>query len=117
MTVPKKASNLSTPKKLADITMRERKRQPTHPGGILKRHYLDALNLSVADVARALRVSRKTLSKLVNERGAVTPDMALRLSKAFNTTPELWLNLQQTYDLWHTAHSTKGWMTVHAFAA
>src|SRR3974390_258117 len=97
--------------------MRERKRQPTHPGGIIKRQYLETLNLSVAEVADALKVSRKTLSKIVNERGAVTPDMALRLSKAFNTTPELWLNLQQTYDLWYTAHSSKGWMAVHAVAA
>ena len=91
--------------------MRERNRPPTHPGGILKRQYLETLNLE------ALRVSRKTLSKIINQRGAVTPDMALRLSKAFNTTPQLWLNLQQSYDLWHTAHSSKGWMAVHAVAA
>ena len=97
--------------------MRERNRPPTHPGGILKRQYLETLNLGVAEVAEALKVSRKTLSKIVNERGAVTPDMALRLSKAFNTTPQLWLTLQQTYDLWHTAHSSKGWMAVHAVAA
>lgn len=97
--------------------MRLRHRAPTHPGGILKRQYLEALNLSVAEVAAALRVSRKTLSKIVNERGAVTPDMALRLSKAFKTTPELWLNMQQAYDLWHATHSTKGWMAVHAVAA
>jgi antitoxin HigA-1 len=97
--------------------MRVRHRSPTHPGGILKRQYLETLDLSVAEVAEALRVSRKTLSKIVNERGAVTPEMALRLSKAFNTTPELWMNLQQTYDLWHAAHSSKGWMAVHALAA
>jgi addiction module HigA family antidote len=97
--------------------MRKRNRPPTHPGGIIKRQYLETLNLSVAEVAEALKISRKTLSKIVNERGAVTPDMALRLSKAFNTTPELWLNLQQTYDLWQTAHSTKAWMGVHALAA
>jgi len=97
--------------------MQERHRAPTHPGGILKRQYLEALNLGVAEASEALRVSRKTLSKIINERGAVTPDMALRLSKAFNTTPELWLNLQQTYDLWHTAHSSKGWRAIHAVAA
>ena len=74
------------------------KRLPTHPGGILKRQYLEPMELNVAQVADALKVSRKTLSKIVNERGAVTPDMALRLSRAFSTTPELWLNLQQTYD-------------------
>src|SRR5579872_1784460 len=97
--------------------MRKRKRQPTHPGGILKRQYLEPLGFNVAQVADALNVSRKTLSKIVNERGAVTPDMALRLSRAFSTTPELWLNLQQTYDLWCTSRSSRDWKTVHAVAA
>jgi addiction module HigA family antidote len=68
-------------------------------------------------VAYFLGVSRKTLSKIVNERGTVTPDMAARLSKAFNTTPESWLNLQQSYDLWHTLHETSAWKKVHAIAA
>src|SRR5690349_14793855 len=97
--------------------MRERKRPPTHPGGILKRHYLEPLDLSVAQVAEALKVSRKTFSKIVNERGAVTPDMALRLSRAFNTTPQIWLNLQQAYDLWQTSHHSRIWKAVQAVAA
>ena len=75
-------------------------RKPTHPGGILKRHYLEPLSLTISKVAEDLRVSRKTLSKIINEKGSITPDMALRLSKAFNTTPELWLNMQTNYDLW-----------------
>ena len=86
-----------------------RKRPPTHPGGILKRHHLEPLSWSVSRAAAALGVSRKTLSKIVNERGAVTPEMALRLSKAFHTTPQLWLNLQQTYDLWHAVHDSSAW--------
>jgi len=57
-------------------------------------------------------VSRKTISKIVNENGAVTPDMALRLSRAFDTTPELWLNLQRNYDLWHAAHDSSTWQAV-----
>lgn len=73
--------------------MRIRKRPPTHPGGILKRHYLEPLSLTISDLAKILGVSRKTISKIVNEHGSITPEMALRLSKAFNTTPELWLNL------------------------
>ena len=97
--------------------MRERKRPPTHPGGILKRQYLGPLELSVAQVAESLRVSRKTFSKIVNGRGAVTPDMALRLSRAFNTTPQLWLNLQQTYDLWQTSRHSHSWKAVHAVTA
>ncbi|MFC1679158.1 HigA family addiction module antitoxin [Elusimicrobiota bacterium] len=89
--------------------MDSRKRPPTHPGGILKRHYLEPLSLSITAAAKALRVSRKTISKIVNERGDVTSDMALRLAKAFGTTPELWLNLQQNYNLWHASHDCKAW--------
>jgi len=76
------------------------KRKPTHPGGILKRHYIDPLSLTISGIAKDLGVSRKAVSKIVNERCSISPDMALRLSKAFNTTPELWLNLQAKYDLW-----------------
>ena len=94
--------------------MRSRKRPPTHPGGILKRHYLEPLSLSVSQVAEALRVSRKTVSKIVNERGAVTPEMALRLARAFRTTPELWLNLQRNHDLWHATHDSKAWQSASA---
>ncbi len=86
-----------------------RKRSPTHPGGILRQHYLEPLALSISAAALALGVSRKTVSKIANERGDVTPDMALRLAKAFRTTPELWLNLQQNYDLWHASHDSRGW--------
>ena len=93
----------------AVATMRARKRPPTHPGRILREDYLDPLSLSVTKLADYLDVSRKTVSKIVNERGAVTPDMALRLSKAFQTTPTLWLNLQKEYDLWHAEHESRSW--------
>jgi addiction module HigA family antidote len=89
--------------------MRKMTRPPTHPGEVLKMHYLEPLQLTISDAAEGLGVSRKTLSKIVNERGAVTPDMALRLAKAFRTTPELWLNLQRNHDLWHTAHESRAW--------
>ncbi len=77
-----------------------RKRKPTHPGGILKRHYLEPLSLTITEVADDLGVSRKTMSKIINERGAITPGMALRMSKACSTSAELWMNLQTNYDLW-----------------
>lgn len=96
--------------------MRARQRPPTHPGGIIKRHHLEPLSLSVSAAAAALGVSRKTLSKIVNERGAVTPEMALRLAKAFHTTPQLWLNLQQKYDLWHAQHDSTAWQAAQAIA-
>jgi len=63
-------------------------------------------------MAEILGVSRKTLSRIVNEHKSITPEMALRLSKALNTTPDLWLNLQKNYDLWYTTHATKEWQKV-----
>lgn len=92
--------------------MRERKRPPTHPGLILKHHYLEPLHLSITYVADVLRVSRKTLSYIVNGKATITPDLALRLARAFRTSAELWLNLQQAYHLWHTAHTTRVWKEV-----
>ena len=92
--------------------MRTRKRPPSHPGSILKLHYLEPSGISVTDLAKELRLSRKTVSKILNERGAVTTDVSLRLSRAFDTTPELWLNLQRNYDLWHTANETTDWQAI-----
>ncbi len=92
--------------------MSMRKRQPTHPGGILKRHYLQPLSLSITEAADDLGVSRKMLSKTVNERGSITPDMALRLSKALNTSAGLWLNLQTSYDLWIASHKSGDWRNI-----
>jgi addiction module HigA family antidote len=94
--------------------MRERKRPPVHPGRILKNQHLLPLSISLTELARVLGVSRKTISKIVNERGVITPDMALRLSRAFNTTPDLWLGLQQEYDLWHAMNDSKEWRQVRA---
>ena len=73
------------------------KRTPTHPGRIIKEDYLQPLSLTITEVATILGFSRKTLSKILNERGTITPDMALRLSRAFDTTPDLWLNLQKIF--------------------
>lgn len=94
-----------------------KRRPPTHPGGILKRHYLEPLSLPISRAAAVLGVSRKTVSKIVNERGDVTPDMALRLAKTFRTTPELWLNLQRNFDLWHAAHDSKSWQRARVLMA
>lgn len=89
--------------------MRERKKRPSHPGGFLKRLYLDALAISNSQLAEILGLSRKTVSKMMNQRGAITADMALRLSRAFNTTPGLWLNLQKNYDFWRAYHRSTEW--------
>lgn len=93
--------------------MRKRKRCPAHPGRLLKNLYLKPLGISNTKLAEILGVSRNAVSNIVNEHKAVTPEMALRLSKAFpNSTPESWLSLQKNYDLWQTAHNTNDWEKV-----
>ncbi len=74
-------------------------RNPPHPGGIVKRQCLEPLGLSVTAAAGHLGVSRQSLSGLVNEHTGVSVDMAIRLAKAFGSTPETWLGLQMAYDL------------------
>jgi addiction module HigA family antidote len=73
---------------------------PVHPGEILKEMYLEPLGVSITGLADNLGVARKTISQLVNGHMGVSAEMAIRLGKAFSTTPELWLNMQQNYDLW-----------------
>ncbi len=74
---------------------------PAHPGEILKELVIEALELSITEAARHLDVSRKTLSKVLNGRGAVTPEMALRLEMTFGKPGAAhWLRLQNAYDLW-----------------
>jgi addiction module HigA family antidote len=82
-------------------------RKPRHPGALIKRQYLEPLKMTNTQLAEILGVSRKTVSEIVNEQASVSPDMALRLAKAFQTTPELWLNLQQKYDLWNAAQKAE----------
>lgn len=79
---------------------RRKTRPPTHPGEILRYHYVEPLSVPIGKLAEHLGVSRKTLSKILNCRSSVSTEMALRLSKAFQTTPDLWINLQKDYDLW-----------------
>lgn len=81
--------------------------KPAHPGEVLKELYLEPLELTVTDAAKALGVTRKTLSELVNGRSGVSTSMALRLAKAFGTTPELWLKMRQNFDLWTARKRTK----------
>ena len=73
---------------------------PPHPGGIVRRQCLEPLGLSVTEAAKGLGVTRQALSELLNERTGVSVDMAIRLSKAFGSSPEAWLSMQMAYDLW-----------------
>jgi addiction module HigA family antidote len=80
---------------------------PPHPGEVLRDLCLTPLRLTVTDAARALDVSRKTLSAILNGRAGISPEMAVRLSLAFGTTAESWLNQQVQFDLWHAERSRK----------
>jgi len=93
--------------------MRTQNRPPTHPGQILKELYLVPLGISNSKFAEILGVSRGIISSIINEHKAITPEIALRLSRAFtNTSPESWLNLQQNYDLWYITHHSYDWQKV-----
>ena len=74
---------------------------PPHPGEVIREFCLEPLSLTVTRAAAGLGVSRKTLSELLNGRSGVSPEMAIRLAKAFGGSPESWLRQQMHYDLWH----------------
>lgn len=82
---------------------RERKIRPTHPGEMLREDFLPDYGLTVSSLAKALGVSRQTINELLRERRAVSPEMALRLSRLFGNSPEFWLNAQRAVDLWEAA--------------
>jgi antitoxin HigA-1 len=87
----------------------KRKVKPTHPGEILREDFISDYKLNVAELAKALGVSRQTVNELLRESRALTPLMALRLSRLFGNTAEFWLNAQRAYDLWeaHQSHRTE----------
>ena len=82
-------------------------RIPTHPGEILKEDFLEPLNITQSHLAKALGTSFRAINELVNEKRGITVEMALKLSKYFGTSPQLWLNLQNQYDLYKVAKKKK----------
>jgi addiction module HigA family antidote len=78
-----------------------RKRAPSHPGTLLREVVLPAMRVSVADAAREMGVSRQQLYKILAEERAVTAEMAVRLGAYCGNGPELWINMQSAFDLWH----------------
>ena len=87
---------------------------PPHPGGIVRRQCLEPLGLTVTRAAEGLGVTRQTLSEVLNGRTGVSVEMAIRLSKAFGSTPETWLGMQMAYDLWQ-ARDRAGKIAVECF--
>ena len=86
---------------------RQMKRRPTHPGEMLQEDFMPDYGLTVAALADAAGVSRQSINELLRGRRAVSPEMALRLSRLFGNSPEFWLNAQRTVDLWDAAQAIK----------
>ncbi len=80
---------------------RARQIKPIHPGEMLREDFMSDFGLTVSQLAAALCVSRQSVNELVRERRAVSPEMALRLSRLFGNSPEFWLNAQRAVDLWN----------------
>jgi addiction module HigA family antidote len=89
--------------------LNNRKRRPTHPGELLREDILPASELTQTELANMLGVSRRTINEICQERRSVSADMAHRLSRIFNTTPDLWMNMQSAVDIWdaHEANKTE----------
>jgi addiction module HigA family antidote len=88
-------------------SLRSHDRKPTHPGEILREIVFPELKMSQAEIAMRLGVSRRTISEIIHERRPVTADMAIRLAHFLGGTPNSWLNMQLTYDIWHLERANK----------
>jgi addiction module HigA family antidote len=86
---------------------RPMKRRPTHPGEMLREDFLPEFTLTVSGLAESVGVSRQSVNELLRGRRAVSPEMALRLSRLFGNSPEFWLNAQRAVDLWDAAQAIK----------
>lgn len=86
-------------------SLRDKNRKPTHGGAILREDILPTLNMTQGELAEKLKVSRRTISEILHEKRPITPDMAIRIGVFTNTTPQSWLNMQQTLDIWQLQQS------------
>ena len=86
-------------------------RRPTHPGEMLREDFLPDYGLTVSSLARAVGVSRQSISELLRERRSLSPEMALRLARLFGNSPEFWLNAQRAIDLWEAAQAIQNDVT------
>ena len=80
--------------------MFELKRKPTHPGEILKKEFMDPLGLTQSQLAKELNTTFRTINEIVNEKRNISPEMAIKLARYFGTSEEIWMNLQNQYDLY-----------------
>lgn len=86
---------------------RPMKRRPTHPGEMLHEDFMVDFDLTVSGLAEAVGVSRQSVNELLRGRRAVSPEMALRLSRLFGNSPEFWLNAQRAVDLWDASQAIR----------
>jgi addiction module HigA family antidote len=88
-------------------SLRSKNRKPTHPGEILREDIFASLNMTQAEIATALGVSRRSISQILNEHRPVTPDMAIRLARFLGSTADTWLNMQRELDVWSLEQDKK----------
>lgn len=98
-------------------SMRNPKRKPTHPGELLREDVLPALKMTQTEFARRLGVSRLSVSELLLEKRALSPDMAVRIARLTRTTPESWLRMQEALDLWELEQHPKRYRHIEPVVA
>lgn len=98
-------------------SLRDPKRKPTHPGELLREDVLPALKMTQSELANRLGVSRLSVSELLLEKRAMSPDMAVRIGRFTNTTPDSWLRMQATVDLWKLERDPKRYRHIEPVAA
>jgi addiction module HigA family antidote len=90
------------------MIMIKRNLAPVHPGEILREEYILERGLTITEVALGIGVTRQTLSAVVNEKAPITPELAVKLSEAFENTSQFWINLQKNYEIWHAEKKVIG---------
>ena len=98
-------------------SMRDAKRKPTHPGEVLREDLLPSLHMTPTEFAKRLGVSRLSVSELLLEKRSLSADMAVRVGKLTNTTPESWLRMQEAVDLWDLEQDPKRYRHIEPVAA
>lgn len=101
--MPMKSKSRTTTSRVASRRLPE-KRPPTHPGEMLLEEFLKPLEITQTEFSRRLGISFQRLNEVINGRRSVTPDTALRLARVLGMSADFWLNLQQSWDLWHAMH-------------
>jgi antitoxin HigA-1 len=92
---------------MSSKTLNNRKRRPTHPGELLREEVLPATGLTQEQFAQKLGVSRRTVNEIINEHRPLSVDMAHRLARVLNTTPDVWINMQTALDLWEAGETNR----------